>query len=233
VQTSFNWSFGLVPGSTYSFYVYAVDGSGNKSQKSNTVTVTPPLDTTPPTAPVLTLVDINPTEAAFEWTASTDDGPHLMYQVYVNGIANVDAGTSRSAVVHNLTPATTYVFTVRARDFYGGNVSAPSNEITATTDALDPNDTEAPLPPGNLSVQDMGCAEAWLSWTESIDNQTPQSAIAYEVYVNGAFDHTIIGADRTITYGTINGENTFTLIAIDSAGNRSEPASFVIVMLPC
>ncbi|MCI0397443.1 MAG: hypothetical protein L0332_29765, partial [Chloroflexi bacterium] len=70
-------------------------------------------------------------------------------------------------------------------------------------------------------------------WTESFDNQTPQSAIQYEVYVNGVLDHVITGDDQTIVYGAINGDNTFTLIAIDSAGNRSTPVSTTVVLILC
>src|SRR3972149_5885396 len=150
-QTSFNWNFGLVPGYSYSFYVYAVDGSGNQSQRSNTVSVTLLPDTTPPTAPVLLVTDVNPTEVSLEWSASTDDGPYLFYQVFVDGSPNVDAGTFRSAVVQGLTPDTTYVITVKARDLYQ-NWSAPSNAITVTTDPSDPNDTEPPTTPGDLTA---------------------------------------------------------------------------------
>jgi chitodextrinase len=231
-QTSFNWNFGLVPGYTYAFHVYAQDGSGNKSVKSNTVTVKLPNDTTPPSAPVVTVTDINPTEVALEWTASTDDGPHLFYQVYVNGIPNVDTGTFRSAVVEGLSPNTTYEITVKARDFFQ-NVSAPSTPVTVTTDAADPEDNEPPSPVGNLTAWDQFCGEVWLFWDEAFDNQTPQSGITYEVYVNGTLDHIIIGADMTILYGTIDGENTFTVIAIDAAGNRSEPANISLVLDLC
>jgi len=48
-QTTFNYF--VAPNGTYSVYVYAVDGSGNKSTKSNTVSATPPADTTAPTPP--------------------------------------------------------------------------------------------------------------------------------------------------------------------------------------
>lgn len=232
-QTSFNWNFGLVPANTYSFYVDAVDGAGNRSKRSNIVTQTLLPDTTPPTAPVATLLDVNPYEVWLEWTASTDDGPYLMYQVYVNDVPNVDAWTSRSAVVHDLTPSTTYNITVRARDFYGNNLSAPSNVLVVTTSAVDPNDTEPPPPPSNLSGTDVSCGEVWLSWTQSFDNQTPQSGIRYEVYVNDVFDHTVIGTDRTILYATVNGDNTFTLIAIDAAGNRSTPAHTIVNAVIC
>jgi chitinase len=153
-----------------------------------------------------------------------------MYQVYVNGIPNVDAWTGRTAVVHNLTPETTYDITVRARDFYGNpvNVSAPSNSVIVTTTAVDPNDMEPPPPPSNLHASDLGdCGEVRLTWTESFDNQTPQAAIRYDVYVNGLFDHTIVGDDRAIVYGNV-GNNTFTVIAIDSADNESTPANTTI-----
>jgi hypothetical protein len=51
----------------------------------------------------------------------------------------------------------------------------------------------------------------------------------YEVYLNGVLDHTAIGTGRTILYATQAGENTFTVIAVDEAGNKSTPASIVIV----
>jgi chitodextrinase len=226
-QTSFTWNF-LVPNNTYSFYVYAVDGSGNQSQNSNTVTTTTLPDVTPPTPPVLSLIDVNPTEVALEWTASTDDGAWLTYQVYVNDILNVDAGTARSAVVHNLTPETTYNITVRARDSYGNNLSEPSNAVTVTTAAVNPNDTEAPPPPSNFYALDISdCAEVWLFWTQSFDNQTPQASIQYVIYVNGVYDQTIVGDDQAITYALLD-DNTITIFAQDSAGNSSEPVTATV-----
>ena len=231
-QTQTTFIAFVAPIGTYSFYVYAVDGSGNKSQKSNTLSVTPPPDTTAPTPPVLSVVGVNPTEVSLEWTASTDDGPYLFYQVFVNGSPNVDARQNRFAVVHGLTPATSYVITVKARDLYGPpNVSAPSNAVNVTTAAVSATDTEPPSAPGNLYGWDIdGAGEINLFWTESFDNQTPQSSIAYEVYQNGVLDHTT-GGDRAILYATQSGENTFTVIAVDRAGNRSAPATITIVSL--
>jgi hypothetical protein len=230
-QTQTSFSLSMVPNNTYSFYVYAVDGSGNKSSKSNTVSVTTPPDTTAPTPPVVSVVGVNPTEVALEWTASTDDGPYLFYQVFVNGSPNVDAGQKRFAVVHGLTPQTTYQITVKARDLYGPpNVSAPSNVVTVTTAAVSATDTEPPSSPGNLNgyVVDDGAREINLFWTESFDNQTPQASIAYEVYLNGVLDDTTC-CDRAILYATHGGENVLTVIAVDRAGNRSAPASITVV----
>jgi hypothetical protein len=228
-QTQTTFSLGIVPNSTYSFYVYAVDGSGNKSQRSNTVTVTAPNDTTAPTPPVASLVGVNPTEIALEWTASTDDGSIIWYQVFVNGSLNADTRDQRFAVVHGLIPETTYEITVKARDFYTWNESAPSNVLTVTTSAVSATDTEPPSAPRNLYGWDVGdgAREINLFWIESFDNQTAQASIAYEVYQNGVLDHTT-GGDRTILYATQGGDNVFTVIAVDDAGNRSEPASVTI-----
>jgi hypothetical protein len=222
----------VAPIGTYSVYVYAVDGAGNKSQKSNTVSATPPPDTIAPTPPTVSVTGVNSTEVALEWTASTDDGPYLFYQVFVNGSPNVDARQNRFAVVQGLTPETTYEFTVKARDLYGPpNVSAPSNVVTVTTSAVGGVDTEPPTSPGNLHGWDVGdgAREINLFWTQSVDNQTPQSSIVYEVYLNGVLDHTTSGTGRTILYATQAGENTFTVIAVDEAGNKSAPASIIIV----
>jgi len=228
-QTTFN-AF-VAPLGTYSFYVYAVDGSGNKSQKSNTVSATPPPDTIAPSAPVVSVTGVNPTEVSLAWTASTDDGPYLFYQVYVNGSPSVDAGQNRFAVVQGLTPETTYQITVKARDLYGPpNVSAPSNVVTVTTSAVSGTDTQPPSAPTNLYGWDTGdgAREINLFWTQSVDNQTPQASLVYEVYMNGVLDQTT-GGDRAILYATQAGENTFTVIAVDEAGNRSAPASITIV----
>jgi chitodextrinase len=230
-QTTFNLF--VAPIGTYSVYVYAVDGSGNKSTKSNTVSATPPPDTTAPTPPVVSLAGVNPTEISLTWSASTDDGPYLFYQVFVNGSPNVDTRANRFAVVQGLTPKTTYQITVKARDLYGAaapNVSAPSNVLTVTTAAVSATDTEPPSAPGNLYGYevDSGAHEINLFWTQSFDNQTPQASIGYEVYLNGALDDTTC-CDRAVLYATSSGENTYTVVAVDDAGNRSAPATITIV----
>ena len=219
-----------MPSNSYSFYVYAVDGFGNTSPKSNTLTVTTPADTTAPTAPVLSLDDANPTEISLVWTASHDDGPYVLYRFFVNGSPNVDAGQNLRAVVHGLTPQTGYAITVKARDLYAHNVSAASNVVNVTMPAVSMMDSEPPSSPGNLNGYDVGdgAREINLFWKESFDDQSAQASIGYEVYLNGVLDHTASG-DRTVLYASRGGENTFTVVAVDGAGNRSEPASITIV----
>jgi chitodextrinase len=229
-QTQTTFSVGLVPANTYSFYVYAVDGSGNVSQRSNTLTVTTPPDTTPPSSPVVSLAGVNPTEVSLQWTASTDDGLHIRYQVFVNGSpSGVETLNGLAAVLHGLTPETTYAITVQARDLYGENVSAPSNVLTVTTPAVSATDIEPPSAPGCCWGGDVGGLELNIFWGQSFDNQTPQASIAYEIYLNGVLDHTTTG-DRAVLYTTQFGENTVTLIAVDGAGNRSEPSTVTFLV---
>jgi chitodextrinase len=224
-QTQTSYSVGLVPANTYSFYVYAVDGSGNVSQRSNTLTVTTPPDITPPTAPVVSLAGVNPTEVSLTWTASTDDGLHIRYQVLVNGSpSGVETLNGLAAVLHGLTPATTYQISVQASDLYGGNMAPPSNVLTVTTSAVSATDTQPPSAPGCCWGGDVGGLELNVFWGHSFDNQTAQASILYEVYLNGVLDHATTG-DRAVVYTTQTGDNTITLIAVDGAGNRSAPAS--------
>ncbi len=224
-QTQTTYSVGLVPANTYSFYVYAVDGSGNVSQRSNTLTVTTPRDTTPPTAPVVSLAGVNPTEASLRWTASTDDGLHIRYQVLVNGSpSGVETLNGLAAVLHGLTPATTYQISIQASDLYGGNMAPPSNILTVTTSAVSATDTEPPSAPGCCWGGDVGGMELNIFWGHSFDNQTAQASIMYEIYLNGVLDHATTG-DRAVVYVTQTGDNTITLIAVDGAGNRSAPVS--------
>jgi chitodextrinase len=224
-QTQTTFSLGIVPNSTYSFYVYAVDGSGNRSQRSNTVTVTAPNDTTAPTPPVVSLVDVNPTEISLEWTASTDDGSIIWYQVFVNGSPNVDTRDQRFRCPR-LTPETT---TDRRQAGLHMERSAPATSSHGDNICCQRDGHRIPYP-RNLYGWDVGdgAREINLFWIESFDNQTPQASIAYEIYMNGVLDHTT-GGDRAILYATQGGENVFTVIAVDDAGNRSAPASITIV----
>lgn len=232
--TTYKLDFGLSPGQTYSFFVYAFDRAGNRSGNSNTVTATTPLDTTPPTAPVLSLVDVEPTQVALRWTASTDDTREVGYTIFKNGSPapatdlQPSGSGSASVIVRNLTPSTTYSFTVQASD-RSSNTSPHSNAVTVTTESTG-GDASPPTAPANLTLgsESQGC-EAWLSWSASTDNADPPLAIRYEVYVNGvpAQESSTTGYTRTVAYARLNGTNSFVVRAFDRAGNQSGPSNTV------
>jgi len=228
----------LSPGYTYSFYVTATDKALNQSGRSNTVTVTTPRDTTPPTAPELSGSVRGPSQVSLTWTRSTDDVTwwSLGYRIFANGVPvteHVNWWGERTVVLRHLNPATSYTFTVEANDFNGNTTM--SNPVTLTTEAT--NDVTPPSAPTNVRiVEDQGCAEVWLGWTQSTDDTDPQSAIEYEIYVNGVLSPLAVGAgiDSDFVYGTAHGDNTFTVKAVDRAGNTSEASNaFTAFLWPC
>lgn len=115
---------------------------------------------------------------------------------------------------------TSYTFTVQARD-------ASGNTATATSDVTPP-----PSPPTNVRiVGSNGCPEFFVGWTQSTDDTDPQSLIEYEIYVNGVLDPLAVsaGVDEDFVYATSTGANTFTVKAVDQAGNTSAASAGVTV----
>jgi chitodextrinase len=216
---------GLEAGRSFTLRIVAFDAAGNYSKYSNSVTFTLPRDTTPPSKPAVTVTDVGPTHISLAWS-SVDDGPHVTFNVTMNGAVVRSGERATSGTFGPLTPETEYTFTVQARDF-GGNLSPVSDPVTVTTEARDTTDTEPPTTPGNFTDNGMSFqdGETWLFWDPSTDNVDPQSVIRYDVYVNGVFDHSLLGYTQTVVYGNGGEENTFQVIAVDSAGNESAPAT--------
>ena len=234
-QTSVTWKYPhphLQPGGTYSFSVYAVDASGNKSASSNIVTVKLPQDNIAPTVPTFTVTSVGTRHISLTWS-STDDSPWISYIVTRDGV-RISSGwisaTSRTFTL--LQPGTTYTFTAQARDYFenvaGGNVSDVSAPFRVTTTVNDGSDVTAPTQPSPVfaDLYD-GSTEIQVSWGASTDNVTPGNVIIYEMYVNGVHENTAIGTTQTTGYG-VRGENVITVIAIDEAGNRSTAGTTTI-----
>jgi chitodextrinase len=90
-------------------------------------------DTEAPTAPTgLTVTGTTFTTVNLDWEAAEDTYGVSSYVVFFDGDST--ANTSEAdAIISGLSPATTYAFTVTARDA-AGNESAQSNAVAATTD---------------------------------------------------------------------------------------------------
>ena len=220
-QTSLTWTSNLIAGQTYSFFVYAIDAAGNKSKNSNAVTVTLPANTTPPSTPEVSVIDVGPTHISLAW-ASTGGGSTLRYLVFKDGNLDRQATPDTSGTFYLLEPETTHTFTVQAKD--GAYLSPHSNTLTVTTEPRNPNDTTPPTMPANLWVDYWGGNEIVLNWDQSIDDLDQQSIIRYDVYVNGVLGHSNVGSGRSHLY-VVEGLNTITVIAIDTAGNESAVAT--------
>jgi chitodextrinase len=226
--TSATFTDGINAGVTYSFQAYAVDGSGNRSRLSNTVTTSLPPDANPPSVPVLTVTGVGPTHVSLSWS-STDEGPVIYYWVYRSDWGNwafFRDTAATSGMVNGLSPNSTYAFQAKARDKLN-NTSALSEPIVVTTGPVDPNDHTPPTTPASLQeFHYPGDLEMTVSWGESTDDVDPQDAIRYEVFVNGQLADVVFGTGSSISYG-VSGTNVIEVFAIDAAGNRSEPATIV------
>jgi hypothetical protein len=220
----------LWPQRTYTYVVYAVDAAGNRSGNSNSVSYTVPADTTAPSpAPQLTVNPFRPARAGFSWTRSVDNVSEVQYTLYANGIPRVTQFSYEFATLWDLTPSATYEFQVVARDVFGNAVVGDPVTVTMPSST----DTTPPSPPTNLS----GTAienEIHMTWTQSTDNNDPQSEILYEFYVNGVMhpDDDLFGGSGLVYCRQASGTTTVVARAMDSSGNRSEPSNEIVVQCP-
>src|SRR5213079_1341042 len=155
---------GLSAGATYSYTVAARDAAGNISPNSASVSITI-ADTTPPTTPIgLTAAVAGSSGANLSWSASTDNVRVTGYIVRRNGVQVATPATTSYADT-GLSAATTYSYTVAARDA-AGNVSPNSATVSVTTGSTPP-------PPSN---------SAGLAW----DAVTVPALSGYRVYFGTA-----------------------------------------------
>jgi chitodextrinase len=226
---------GLLPGRTYTFRVAARDLAGNNSKSSNAVTVTLPGDIPgAPTKPIVQLLGVGPTHVDLTWS-STDNGPTIWYTIYIDGqmVATVNSRAGSFTCANVMVPtycvpinqATTYTFTVRARDSEG-NLSPVSDPLLVTTAPADPNDQTPPTQPANISAQDIG-GFLLVSWSPSSDNLAPPSLIRYDIYVDGQLRRIVVGGTAAEVDFYFE-ERTVTVIAVDTADNESAPGTIPI-----
>jgi chitodextrinase len=172
-------------------------------------------DTQAPTAPAsLTAGSITQTTFTLSWTASTDNVGVTGYEIYQNGTLK-GTSTTTSYNVTGLTAATTYSFTVKAKDA-AGNVSAASAAKSVTT--LSASDTQAPTAPTSLTATSISQTTFTLGWTASTDNV---GVTGYEIYQNGTLKGTSTSTSYSVTGLTAATTYSFTVKAKDAAGNVS------------
>src|SRR5689334_13719136 len=150
-QTTYTVKY-LASDSNYTFSVYAVDDSGNKSADSNLVSAHTLADTTAPTGLVLQATVLTPSQVKLTWTTATDDVPAncCNYGINLKGTRitqNINWLSQTSATIRHLQPGTGYSFSVTASDFSGGNATS-SNVVDLVT--MPSSDTLPPTVPTNV-----------------------------------------------------------------------------------
>jgi chitodextrinase len=102
-----------------------------------------PPDTIAPTVPSnVTVSAKSHTSVSLSWSASTDNIAVTGYDILQDGTVIGSTTTATSYNVTGLSPRTTYIFTVRAKDA-AGNVSSESTAVSVTTDEAP--DVEEPV----------------------------------------------------------------------------------------
>src|SRR5438477_576157 len=212
---------GLSAATTYSYTVAARDAAGNISPNSASVSITI-ADTTPPTTPIgLTAAVAGSSGANLSWSASTDNVGVTGYIVRRNGV-QVATPVTTSFADTGLSAATTYSYTVAARDA-AGNISPNSIGVSITI-----ADTTPPTTPSGLMAAAAGSTGANLSWSASTDNVGVTGYIVRRNGVQVATPATTSFGDTGLSAATTY---SYTVAARDAAGNISPDSASVSITI--
>jgi fibronectin type 3 domain-containing protein len=219
----------VMPSTTYAYTVTAFDASGNASSPSAPASATTTaLDVTPPTTPgggSATAVDTGRVDLS--WSASTDNVGVTGYAITRGGSPLTTVGPDTLTYSDTTVSAsTTYSYGVIAFDA-GGNRSTPATLGPVTTP--DPPDTTAPSVPQGLQATAPASNRVDLTWSAATDDR---GVTGYVVSRGGAVLTTTTAtsySDLTVSPSTAY---TYTVQAVDAAGNTSAPSDPAPVTTP-
>jgi cellulase/cellobiase CelA1 len=209
----------LLPGTSYTFTVKALDSTYVISDASNAVTVVTraTADLTPPSAPAGLSWTNSDLTVTLSWTPSTDDVGVVAYELYF-GNFHLGSFYETSLALFGFKAGTPYVFTVKARDA-AGNVSVASN---STTVLLGRPPNSPPSAPSKLMVTNVSSSAVSLRWTASTDDV---GVVVYQVFVDGNLATTVLASTSATVSGLSAGRTyAFTVKALDAEGGVSQPS---------
>lgn len=221
-------SAGLVLSKEYIYVggrMVAIDGPAN--------------DPIPPTSPSgLTASDLTSTGVRLTWTASSDSGGSGLagYKVYRSGTL-VSGSIPIATTSFNdtgLISGTPYSYTVTAHD-NAGNASLSTSPLSVTTLGAGSTDTIPPTTPTGLTAIATSLSTVRLDWTASTDNVGGSGLAGYNAYRSGILvsgTNSIAMTSFIDTGLTPNTTYSYTVSAVDNAGNVSASSSAVSVTTP-
>ena len=176
-------------------------------------------DSEAPTTPTnVSLSNITLTTIDVNWTASTDNVNVTKYEIFVDGYLKGQTSAT-NYTISGLNSNTSYAITVLAKDI-ASNKSAKSIAVNATT----LSDTTPPTIPSNITITNEGGTSFKVNWTASTDNA---SVTGYDVFVDGTLNGTTTNIFYTVTGLTISTTYSVTVLAKDSADNKSAQSSAI------
>src|SRR5262245_26463150 len=154
--------------------------------------ITPPpippvvVDTTPPSTPGNVVgTPAGSTGATLSWSASTDNVAVANYIIKRNG-TQVGTSITLSYADVTLSPATTYTYTVTARD--GANNTSPESAVVSvTTDAAGPPPSPPPPPLAGTALGNLAASMAAGTWAQLVVSN--QNSILGVGNVSGTMIH--------------------------------------------
>lgn len=197
---------GLIPDTTYTYYIIAHDIVNNQSEKSGELQVTTKTDPNIPTAPTDLVVAKNNSLIKLSWAASTDNVKVAGYKIYRNEqLIGTSDGTS---CTDTLLEQGKYVYYVRAFDDVG-NLSKESNSVTV-------NNLPLCVPVLKLDLANLNSVSISWSCTDST------RIVGYNVYRNGNKISDVTDTKYADIGLTPNTEYTYYVEAYDNDGNLSQ-----------
>jgi hypothetical protein len=222
----------LLASSTHVYAVSSVSGGVESPLSTPAATQTQaPEDSTPPSDPgSLSAANVTSDEAALDWPGSTDNVAVVAYRILrgpagtppdqLKHIATSESATSYTA--RDLKSGTSYQYGVMALD--AQNNHSVIRTVTFTTAAS--SDTTPPAAPSNGGVRTIPFSSSRIdiTWPTS----TSDDVSSYRVYRNGVQVADVALPDRK-TFSDVGlapqTSYTYTIRAVDSAGNLSSPTS--------
>jgi hypothetical protein len=169
-------------------------------------------DTQPPTAPSnVRVLAVTPDTVTIAFTGSTDDVGLKWYVARVEGVRQQATTSPGGTQIGGLKSNTTYSLTVVAED-KAGNVSAPSEPVSATTASW--------TPPTNLRVTSASGGTVSLAWDGPSNMRDPYRFPVYDGGRGEVISRVQAGTMQRLAPGT----HVFTVKAMHSSGDLS-PAS--------
>ena len=176
-------------------------------------------DNQAPTVPTnVSLSNITTASINVSWTAATDNVAVTKYEVYTNGNLHGETNTTNYTAT-GLNSNTTYAITVSAKDI-ANNQSAQSTAVNGTT----LSDSTPPSVPTNLSVSNETGTSFKVNWTSSTDNT---AVVGYDIFVDGTLKGSSETSSYTVSGLTISTTYSITVLAKDSANNKSAQSTAV------
>jgi len=214
------------PLTNYSYTVKAFDQEGNHSSSSNAINILTP-ENQPPTIPAdFNAILLTDNTVQLNWLSSTDNTSVAGYTIYRNGFELVTLTAEYQSVVDNSVQiGATYEYAIDAFD-QTGNRSLKSPTVSLTI-----QDNTPPTIPTGLNTSSISPNQVDLVWNPSSDNV---GIASYTLYRNGAVLSTVGGSITTYSDTTVspNMQYSYSIDAVDQAGNHSNVSDSVLVNTP-